>query len=1207
MAPTVRAEVSGAPLLVLLVALCCLGPLGTTAKGHFGSPYRLSLYSAPSPPVRSPPRHRNWCAHVVTRTISCAVINGTDSYVKAERRPCSWPKGKCQRPLMYRTYLRPHYKLGYKTVSEIEWRCCPGFGGDSCLDRVGGAPPPSGSVPGAGFVKGVPTGGGPFKLGGPAPKVPGAMVPGPPPGGAQGDPTKPGFKPKYPQKSGRPLMDIYGERIDRLEDAVRRVTLVLEQTQGSLVGMTDGLRASLHADARHMIQALVGGVVHDRGAGPPHGEAPDSIVGFEAVPPDHRHEVVPGGDKTPGMYAEPYPDVMAKVVALREDLRERDRVLAELQATVAGQAQQIQRLADRFPHHPPPPPPPPPQQQFPHPDLAVLDSLLGDRILQLKGEIFNGVDERMNGHGGGGGHSLCSCDSQLALLEQRAQRAQLALQQHVNATLSAFHGELQGVRTDADGAAACCAGATATLDGRLADLERGVLGGHAGGPGDIQGAVITGEVVALDARLNGLEARINASDPCLPEHCSHLRDFLSGLVAGEAADLKSQLERTTLNLEVRIADAARQQPPGGGGGGTGVVVTTGGAAANGTDTAGPQERGCCTDDNRVEHVLARLSVVEAGVASLNASMRRWEQRGGGAGEDAAEYGDFGAVQGEITLLKLNFSTINRTLRGLRDSVSEYRVESARRVNESVAQAEQRLDGEVQQVRRLLGEQASRLAREDWRVRRLQGQLGLVAQRVASDGATRCREGSQKRSQGLADGGCFKSEGAAPGEKEAPAAAALKEGPAVRDRAAMMRAASVEGAVMGERAAPAERAALGEVAAAMGVTSVEGMVAGERAVTSRQGATPRDDRAIRARAAMMRAASVEGAAMGERAAPVERAAPAERTAPAAAPIATASVDGAPSVARAAFVEGAALPEQAAGPAVTAGPEVQAAALLEMQREVAAVREALGRQGERLWAGVEAVNATLRAQAADVAALEAAVVHRGPTTSPPLPMPVAGFPVHEFHRAAFSAALTRSSPRGRVVAFDKTYVNDGQHYDPDTGIFRVPYDGRYFFSGTLVSADGQGVVAWLSAAGRTVAQVDTAKISSHSEPGIINGSHSHHGKDTKEEGVEQREEDDEEEVDEVEGGVGGEEEGNRLIGGNVRRQSDRNGGGAAERHATHGSGGSSGPGVFGVILSLSVGDLVFVEVASGEAASSDRPFTTFSGVLLYETPAAAAAGR
>uniref|UniRef100_A0A4W5P3I5 EMI domain-containing protein n=1 Tax=Hucho hucho TaxID=62062 RepID=A0A4W5P3I5_9TELE len=37
----------------------------------------------------------------------------------------------------YRTQFRPMYKVGYKLVTELEWRCCPGYHGHDCKDLKG--------------------------------------------------------------------------------------------------------------------------------------------------------------------------------------------------------------------------------------------------------------------------------------------------------------------------------------------------------------------------------------------------------------------------------------------------------------------------------------------------------------------------------------------------------------------------------------------------------------------------------------------------------------------------------------------------------------------------------------------------------------------------------------------------------------------------------------------------------------------------------------------------------------------------------------------------------------------------------------------------------------------------------------------------------------------------------------------------------------
>uniref|UniRef100_A0A8C2ZR27 Elastin microfibril interfacer 1b n=1 Tax=Cyclopterus lumpus TaxID=8103 RepID=A0A8C2ZR27_CYCLU len=87
-----------------------------------------------------PPDLLNWCAFVVTRSVSCVVEDGVEAYVKPDYHPCSWGSGQCSRVVVYRTYMRPRYKVAHKMVTQMEWKCCHGYSGEDCNGGpVGGA------------------------------------------------------------------------------------------------------------------------------------------------------------------------------------------------------------------------------------------------------------------------------------------------------------------------------------------------------------------------------------------------------------------------------------------------------------------------------------------------------------------------------------------------------------------------------------------------------------------------------------------------------------------------------------------------------------------------------------------------------------------------------------------------------------------------------------------------------------------------------------------------------------------------------------------------------------------------------------------------------------------------------------------------------------------------------------------------------------
>ncbi|XP_030324680.1 EMILIN-1 [Calypte anna] len=162
-------------------------PLGT---GQAASPQGPSV---PHGAARAASRHRNWCPYVVTRSVSCVVEDGVESFIKPDYQPCAWGQLQCPRVLAYRSFLRPRYKVSQRTVSELAWRCCPGYSGQDCTE----GPAPASPLP----------------TGHPRPRP--------------GRPTLSGF--------GNPLSGLGGEgggdaeKLRRLEEQVRRLSEEVEE------------------------------------------------------------------------------------------------------------------------------------------------------------------------------------------------------------------------------------------------------------------------------------------------------------------------------------------------------------------------------------------------------------------------------------------------------------------------------------------------------------------------------------------------------------------------------------------------------------------------------------------------------------------------------------------------------------------------------------------------------------------------------------------------------------------------------------------------------------------------------------------------------------------------------------------------------------------------------------------------------------------
>uniref|UniRef100_A0A8D1P9N2 EMI domain-containing protein n=2 Tax=Sus scrofa TaxID=9823 RepID=A0A8D1P9N2_PIG len=120
--------------LLLPWACCCL--CGSALATGFLYPFpaaALQQHGYPEPGAGSPGSgygsRRHWCHHTVTRTVSCQVQNGSETVVQRVYQSCRWP-GPCAN--LVRTLIRPTYRVSYRTVTALEWKCCPGFTGSNC-------------------------------------------------------------------------------------------------------------------------------------------------------------------------------------------------------------------------------------------------------------------------------------------------------------------------------------------------------------------------------------------------------------------------------------------------------------------------------------------------------------------------------------------------------------------------------------------------------------------------------------------------------------------------------------------------------------------------------------------------------------------------------------------------------------------------------------------------------------------------------------------------------------------------------------------------------------------------------------------------------------------------------------------------------------------------------------------------------------------
>nr|XP_015823560.2 EMILIN-3 [Nothobranchius furzeri] len=719
-----------AQLLLLEVLLSVVDSKGTLYGGHINPFYgnRYNLYKAGLSPHHSPnkpmTRHKNHCAYMVQRNITCIMQDGVETYVKAEyTTKCIWGQ-KCP-VVMYRTFFMPKYKVGFKTVTELEWRCCPGFSGEACHDGPTSLPDIIGpSLPHRPGIKGFPHGprapvdqkpeGGQLEPGKPFPDVPtGQLLPG------RG-------KPNYGNKFS--TTGVTGERLDRMEEDLRRLTQSLDTLNGVVVGLEDRLRTSLREDTNKILVSLL----------PNTPRVHDATVGFGVIP-NGTPDGLEGGETYPG-----FGNLEGRVTEVRDELRAKTHILEEIQGMVLGHDGQLKKLLEKATGKP----------IHELDSVSVLEEILDARLARVRADILDGFEQRLIGLEN-------NCDAKIGEVKRQCHREHMDGQEKMQQSLD---GRETGIREDLGSLQAQIQGLTLTesccgqvnslsqrmllleeavkdltesqsqlqtdltgqciqietlIETRLADIE-GRLNATFGGPDGVDGlpGILDGFRTVLEDKLKTLEERVfvaveelsNATSPALLEGqvVPALETEIESVrrrVEGDLGGIQKQL----IDLELLCTSScAPSTPPEGGIEGTAVEEECKGMGKKMTDRLDSHSDQLEHLNNTLHNLLLRI-----------------------AQEDTE-----GTVQGEITLLKVNINSVNRTLKGLKDSITFIATEVGH-ANSSWEHREHQLVNQVQGITKLMGHQASLLGAGERRLIQLKGELAAL-KRQLSGGLQGCR-------------------------------------------------------------------------------------------------------------------------------------------------------------------------------------------------------------------------------------------------------------------------------------------------------------------------------------------------------------------------------------------------------------------------------------------------------------------------------------
>ncbi|KAM3872572.1 EMILIN-3 [Diretmus argenteus] len=708
---------------------------GTFYGGHVNPFYgnRYNLYKAGGNPHYTPnkpmTRHKNHCAYVVQKNITCTMQDGVATYVKAEyTTKCIWGQ-KCP-VVMYRTFYKPKYKVGYKTVTELEWRCCPGYSGENCYDGPTSLPDmmiPSfkgAATPHRPGIKGFPHGPRP-----PLDHRPGTghLEPGRP------FPSLPDHRPiptgQLPAGNGKPnygnkfgVSGVTGERLDRMEEDMRRLTQGLDILNGAVAGLEERLRTSLREDTNKILGTLL--------PNPP--RRSDSTVGFGVIP-DGLPDGLDGGEGFTG-----FGDLVGRVTEVKDELRAKAHILEEIQGMVLGHDGQLKRLMETASGRPIPG----------SGSTSLLEELLDARLAGVRADILDGFERRLIGLEN-------QCDEKIGEVQRQCHRdhmdGQEQMQQSLDGRETGIREELGTLQAQIQGLTlteSCC-GQVNSLSQRVLLLEESVKG-LTESQRQLQTALTDQTIhveTLIEARLVDMEGRLNATE-----------GGLDGVAALPDLDgFKTMLEDKLKTLEERVFVAVEELSNA-----TAPALLEGQVVPALETEIESVRRRVEGDLDGIQKQLIDLELLctsscapstppagGVGVAEVEEECEGMEKTMTGRLDSHADQLDRlnstmqnllfritqedleGSVHGEITLLKVNINSVNRTLKGLRDSVS-FITKEVGHANATWEQRESQLVNQVQGITKLVGHQAALLGAGERRLAQLKGELVALKRRLAGE-------------------------------------------------------------------------------------------------------------------------------------------------------------------------------------------------------------------------------------------------------------------------------------------------------------------------------------------------------------------------------------------------------------------------------------------------------------------------------------------